>query len=216
MRRDFTLALMVSLLIHGGLAELSELFKQPAVRIVRPPEPHGPIIVMPTLDPDPPVIEEKHDTLLTAADFSPPTLSDIPQLPTHEAFTQPFEPPRPDTAPPGIVNIPPGPSGPPPGPEIFNPKTLDQQPIATFQAKPIYPFELRQTGVTGEVVVGFIVDATGAVQNACAVSSTNSAFESSAVRTVAHWKFKPGRKGGRAVNTRMQVPIIFSISDPTS
>jgi hypothetical protein len=30
---------------------------------------------------------------------------------------------------------------------------------------------------------------------------------------VTRWKFKPGRKGGRAVSTRMQVPIIFHVTD---
>ena len=48
-------------------------------------------------------------------------------------------------------------------------KTLDRQPRPTFQARPEYPAELRKAGVTGEVVVEFIVDATGAVHNARAV-----------------------------------------------
>lgn len=48
-------------------------------------------------------------------------------------------------------------------------KTLDRQPRPTFQARPEYPAELRKAGVTGEVIVEFIVDATGAVHNVRAV-----------------------------------------------
>ena len=32
-----------------------------------------------------------------------------------------------------------------------------------------------------------------------------------AVRAVSKWKFKPGRRGGKAVNTRMSVPIVFNL-----
>ena len=38
-------------------------------------------------------------------------------------------------------------------------------------------------------------------------------FESAAVQAVSKWKFKPGRKGGRAVNTHMQVPIVFTLNE---
>jgi len=30
---------------------------------------------------------------------------------------------------------------------------------------------------------------------------------------VSKWRFRPGKKGGRAVNTRMAVPIVFNITD---
>jgi protein TonB len=63
------------------------------------------------------------------------------------------------------------------------------------------------------VVVGFIVDSSGNVVQAYVVRSSHREFEQPAVQAVSRWKFRPGRKGGRAVNTRMQVPIIFSITD---
>jgi len=30
---------------------------------------------------------------------------------------------------------------------------------------------------------------------------------------VSRWRFRPGMRGGRRVNTRMSVPIIFRVSD---
>ena len=72
---------------------------------------------------------------------------------------------------------------------------------------------MRRAGITGEVVVEFIVDANGDVRNAFAVRSTQRDFEQAAVQAVSKWKFRPGKKGGRAVNTRMQVPIVFTLND---
>jgi periplasmic protein TonB len=59
--------------------------------------------------------------------------------------------------------------------------------------------------------VSFIVDSNGDVRNAVAVRSSQVEFESSACKAVSHWKFKPGKKGGRAVAVHMEVPIVFSI-----
>ena len=97
--------------------------------------------------------------------------------------------------------------------DLFNLSDLDQVPVPSFQSRPVYPFEMRRAGITGEVVVGFIVDSTGAVRDAYAVRSTQREFDAAAVQAVTKWKFRPGRRGGRAVNTRMQVPIVFSITD---
>lgn len=96
--------------------------------------------------------------------------------------------------------------------ETFDISKLDQTPVARFQARPQYPFELRRRGVSGEAVVDFIVDLNGDVQNAFAIRATHAAFGQAAVECVQKWKFKPGRKGGRDVNTHMQVPIVFTIN----
>lgn len=63
------------------------------------------------------------------------------------------------------------------------------------------------------MTVGFIVNSNGDVVEATALKSSQREFEAAAVQAVSKWKFKPGRKGGKAVNTRMQVPIVFSITD---
>ncbi len=56
--------------------------------------------------------------------------------------------------------------------QVYDITKLDQQPRPTFQARPQYPFELRRAGVTGTVVVDFVVDQNGDVQNARALKST--------------------------------------------
>ncbi len=62
-------------------------------------------------------------------------------------------------------------------------------------------------------MVAFIVNTKGEVVDAIAIRATNAAFAEAAVRAVLQWKFKPGMKNGRLVNTRMQVPIIFQLED---
>jgi RNA polymerase sigma factor (sigma-70 family) len=57
------------------------------------------------------------------------------------------------------------------GAEVFDPAKLDQQPVPKFQARPQYPFEMRRAGLTGTVVVDFVVDSNGDVQNASVAKS---------------------------------------------
>jgi RNA polymerase sigma factor (sigma-70 family) len=90
---------------------------------------------------------------------------------------------------------------------------LDQIPVPVFQGRPTYPVELRQSGVGGQVLVDFVVDSAGNVRNAYAASSTNQGFEQAAVDAVSQWNFNPGKRSGQSVNTHMQIPIVFSVSN---
>lgn len=103
--------------------------------------------------------------------------------------------------------------------DVLSPGQLDRFPRATARVAPKYPVELREAGITGEVLVEFIVDASGTVTDAYAVSSTHRDFEAEAIAGVEQWKFAAGLKGGKPVNTRMQQKIAFSLSEeqlPTS
>ena len=69
---------------------------------------------------------------------------------------------------------------------------------------------MKQAGAGGEVVVDFVVDASGKVHNAFVASSSQREFEAPAIEAVSKWEFDPGQMRGRAVNTHMQVPIVFN------
>ena len=126
---------------------------------------------------------------------------------------------------------------------------LDRMPVPKQQVRPNYPAAARAAGVSGEVVVDFIVDAEGNVRNAFVAKAGESGerphvklvnfvvaaagvdgatgagpgrseaeakamaeeFGAAAVAAVSQWKFEPGMKGGRKVNTLQQVPIVFSL-----
>jgi protein TonB len=70
---------------------------------------------------------------------------------------------------------------------------------------------MRRLSNRGEVVVEFIVDYCGNAISVQVVRSSDVAFETAAVQAVAKWKFKPGRKDGRDVNTLVQQVIAFSM-----
>jgi TonB family protein len=103
-------------------------------------------------------------------------------------------------------------AGAPSAKPVYDIAELDQKPVPRFQARPRYPFEMRRAGIRGEVVVDFVVNNEGDVVNAFALRSTQVEFEAPAVEAVSKWKFRPGQKGGQAVHTHMQVPIVFSLS----
>jgi TonB family protein len=98
-------------------------------------------------------------------------------------------------------------------PRIFKINELDRQPLPRYQVPPSYPTALRTAGVSGEVVVDFLIDAEGAVRDARAAQSTQEEFEAPALEAVRQWKFDPGRKGDQAVPTRLQVPIVFTLTE---
>lgn len=63
----------------------------------------------------------------------------------------------------------------------------------------------------GAVVVEFIITTSGDVVEARVVRSTHREFENAAVRAVRKWKFAPGEKDGRKVNTRVEQVVEFSL-----
>jgi len=62
-----------------------------------------------------------------------------------------------------------------------------------------------------KVTVEFIVDRDGKVLNPVVVQTTHDGFNDAAMAGVSRWRFRPGWKNGKKVNTRMSVPIIFRI-----
>lgn len=85
----------------------------------------------------------------------------------------------------------------------------DRLPQATFRVPPVYPATLEAARIPGQVVVQLIVDTNGDVRDVTSGQSTRAEFEQAAVDAVRSWVFESGAKGGRLVNTRMEVPISF-------
>lgn len=96
---------------------------------------------------------------------------------------------------------------------IFNIADLDRSPEPIVQPAPVFPFNLKRESIEGRVRVEFVVDTEGRVHHPFVIESTHPGFEEAAMIGVARWKFRPGMKNGRKVNTRMQVPIVFKILD---
>jgi protein TonB len=216
MSRDLIIGLLISVVLHLGLLFGDRLVpEKPKVVKVEEPEQKILIMDMPKLEEiEPEIIETTEEVV--PLDLAPPMQQDVPQLATPDSFVQKIQPPPPDN-----VSISANMSIVPEvrdpnmfrGMKVFDISMLDQTPVPRFQARPQYPFEMRRAGIAGEVVVDFIVDTNGDVQNAYAIRSSQREFEAAAIQAVSKWKFKPGRKSGRDVPTHMQVPIVFTLNE---
>lgn len=212
-RGDVAIGIATAALAIGGTAWLGEVFRQ------GPPKakPHEELrviqITMPNLDTD----QEPMDVGQTSAPamLAPPMQTDVPQVVTDTSFVQPLQPSPPENlrVNTGVVTIPAGYAG---GfsksMQVFDISALDQIPQPLFRPSPVYPYSMRKAGISGQVMVEFIVETTGTVSGAFAVSSTQRGFEQAAVEGVSRWRFRPGSKGGRTVRTRMEIPIIFDLA----
>lgn len=216
MKLDIIVGVVLSAAIHGGVLFASYLTKKEAVvAAVEEEETVIEIMQMPIIEPDEPDVPPD-EAPPEEIEYVPPQQADVPTASIDSAFTQQIQPPPPSMQrPSGQMAIPAvstakAASG---MKDLFDLANLDQVPQPRYQAQPQYPFEMRRAGITGEVVVGFIVDSQGKAIEVYAVRSTQREFEAAAIQAVGKWTFRPGRKGGRAVNTRMQVPIVFSLND---
>ncbi|WP_043582562.1 energy transducer TonB [Geminisphaera colitermitum] len=229
MKRDLLLGILAAVLLHAGLAFSDRLIPTRATASATTTDDDIPTIALvplPQLEPEPPSPEEIATLADNAdtpdlSDIAPPMQADTPAaIASITVFVQKLQPPPPSLGKPtGIISIPKGNFGAATGTGnglqgLFDLAALDQKPVPRFLAKPSYPFEMRRSGVNGEVLVSFIVDAEGNVRAPFVVRSTNPAFEPEALRAVARWKFRPGKKSGVNVSTRnVQIPFVFNLAD---
>lgn len=102
---------------------------------------------------------------------------------------------------------------------------LSTQPYFEFQveqaaepsggnAQPEYPGSMRESGVTGRVMVQFVVGANGRVEAGSIkiLESTNSAFAAAVREVLPRHRFSPAKIGGTAVRQIVQQPFVFRLN----
>jgi periplasmic protein TonB len=210
---DLLIGVLCAVAIIAGTAWIGELLRSGPPKPKKEVIPPAVQIVMPDLTPQQ-VVQDTQEQQ-APADIAPPMQTDMPQIVTDTSFVQPLQPSPPSNLQmnTGAITIPANAGGFVKGMQVFDINKLDQIPEAVYRPEPTYPYEMRKQGISGQVVVQFIVDSQGNVLDAFAVSSTQHDFEEPAVQAVSRWKFRPGRKDGRAVATRMEIPIVFSLEN---
>lgn len=89
---------------------------------------------------------------------------------------------------------------------------LDGVPKPTNRLSPIYPFRARRQKVEGAVTVEFTIDTDGRTSDLRIIEAEPAnTFDEAALRAIRKWRFKPGRKNGKAVVTRVQQTITFEL-----
>lgn len=87
---------------------------------------------------------------------------------------------------------------------------LDTRPQLLAGKPPQYPREMRKSGISGYVVVEFVITSRGDVIKMQVLESSHRAFEMPALMAVKDWKFEPGRKGKGAVSVRAVERLEFA------
>ncbi len=98
---------------------------------------------------------------------------------------------------------------------VFELSDVEKPPTVTSWDKPVYPLGAKNRKIEGRVVLMFVVSAKGRVQKET-IRITESVppgvFDKAARSAVAGWRFQPGIRQGKAVGTRVEVPLKFQLS----
>lgn len=99
--------------------------------------------------------------------------------------------------------------------------TVDELPVfpggdqacANWVAKKLkYPPKCKKEKIEGFVIVQFVVEKNGKVSNVKAIRSPHPDLAEAAVRTVEKMpKWTPGKVGGRAVRSKLNLPVRFRL-----
>lgn len=78
---------------------------------------------------------------------------------------------------------------------------------------PAYPPLLKAAGITGRVLVSYVVDASGHVDPATVrvVQTSNRGFEAAAIAAIERSIFRPARHDGTAIPMRIAQEIVFTL-----
>jgi protein TonB len=84
-------------------------------------------------------------------------------------------------------------------------------PVLVNRAEPTYPEAARKARMEGVVILEAIITASGSVEEVKVLKSVNPLLDSSAVRAVQQWKYRPATLNGRAVRVYLTVTVTFNL-----
>jgi len=96
--------------------------------------------------------------------------------------------------------------------EAYQVEDLDEAPVFTRQTPPRYPHEMRRAGISGEVVLEFIIEPDGSISNIQVVESTHRAFEVAAIEAARTWRSSPPLVRGEPVRAFRRLRIPFEMN----
>lgn len=142
-------------------------------------------------------------------------LRPIPVRTPSPVWEDPAPPPRPVTVPPRQPHPEPPPSRPPPirtEPSPSTPEASTTSPEAIDNPPPEYPEVAVKRGYQGVVVILARISVEGSpVEVTLERSSGYRLLDRAARKAVLRWKFHPGTRNGRPVESEVEIPIRFTI-----
>lgn len=96
----------------------------------------------------------------------------------------------------------------------MNPSGATEQAVPTFKSQPIFPSALLRKKIGGKVVIAAVVNASGAVVRVTIkTSSGHTELDKAAITAVQKWKFKPGTRDGKPVQSTCLIPYTFEVKN---
>jgi len=89
-------------------------------------------------------------------------------------------------------------------------KPAQPDPKTQTNAKPKYPSSMKDTFVTGEVLVEYVVDTKGKVRTPKIIRSNDPHFEKPAIDSVMKLRFTPATQNGKPVEETQQMTLYFN------
>ena len=85
--------------------------------------------------------------------------------------------------------------------------------LASLQKKINYPDMARKAGIEGRVIIQFIVNEQGKVENPRVIRGIGGGADKEALRVVKQAEFEPGRQRGNPVRVQYSLPITFKLQN---
>lgn len=85
--------------------------------------------------------------------------------------------------------------------------------LAGLQKQINYPEMARKAGIEGKVIIQFIVNEQGKVEDPKVIRGIGGGCDKEALRVVKKASFEPGRQRGKPVRVQFSLPITFRLSN---
>jgi len=98
---------------------------------------------------------------------------------------------------------------------VYVPDSVSRAPAVIDAAPPVYPIDLRRAGISGRVMLEFIIGADGRVERASlrTVEAANIDFSTSATTAMSKARFTPACRNGHPVRVRVTMPVEFKLTN---
>jgi TonB family protein len=88
---------------------------------------------------------------------------------------------------------------------------VDSLPVPVKRVSPFYPMNLRRAGISGDVVVRFVVNAAGHTEHLRVVTSQHPDLDAAAVEAMQKWVYQPALLEGKPVGTWVEQMVSFRV-----
>lgn len=85
--------------------------------------------------------------------------------------------------------------------------------MAALQKAVDYPEMAENAGIEGRVIVQFVVNEEGNVDDPRVIRGVHQLLDEAAIEAVRAQKFKPGKQRGRSVKVQMSLPVAFTLRE---